>query len=175
MKCYTVSPKGLIQQNITTLSIEIFPPQKYIKKGKPSYTQSNYYPRPTNYLGQSHIFERVALISRGIPFLVGRNHLSLKYLFTPNIPIGSYLGRREILIVAEISNILVDFNRRIPMEGRSSRPLIGIMPKELLWESQGVFRPRKSKVSIVGNDMVSIMLRGMLEREVVCSICLYGD
>jgi len=45
-KHHTISPKGFIQQNITTLSIEIFSSQISIKIEKSSYTQSNHYPRP---------------------------------------------------------------------------------------------------------------------------------
>ena len=49
------SPKGFIQQNITTLSIEILPPQIYNKKGKPSSlrvvtTQDPQLPRAKSYL-----------------------------------------------------------------------------------------------------------------------------
>ena len=87
----------------------------------------------------------------------------------------SDLGRREILIITEIYHIPVNLNGRVPTEGRSSRPPIGIMPKELLQESQWVVRPGKSKVSIVRNDMADITLKGTLKQEVVCSIFLYSD
>ena len=49
------------------------------------------------------------------------------------------------------------------------------MLEELLQELQQVVQLHRPKVSIVGNDMVDIMLRDMLEQEVVCSICLYSD
>ena len=63
------------------------------------------------------------------------NHLSLKYLFTDDISVEGVLERCKILIIVEISHILVDFNSLVLAEGRSSRPLIGIMPEKLLQES----------------------------------------
>ena len=61
----------------------------------------------------------------------------------------------------------MNFNNYVLTEGRSSRPPIGIVPEELRQESQQVVWRCKSKVSIVGNDIGNITLRGTLERVVV--------
>ena len=58
----------------------------------------------------------------------------------------------KILIITKISHILVNFNDHVLTEGRSSRPLVDIVPEELLQESQWVSWSPKSIVSIVGND-----------------------
>ena len=47
----------------------------------------------------------------------------------------------------------------VKAEGRSSRPPVDVVPEELLQESQWVVRPRRSKVSVVGNDMHNITKR----------------
>jgi len=61
----------------------------------------------------------------------------------------------------------MNFNGRVLVIGRSSRPLVDIVPEEQLQESQWAIRSHKSKVSVVGNDMGNITLRGTLKRVVI--------
>ena len=134
-----------------------------------------YYLGPTNYQGWSHILRRVALISRGISFLVGWNHFSPGYLFTANTSVKCDLGWCEIFIVSKISHILVEFDGRILTEGKSSGPPINVMPKEFLQESQWVVWPLKSKVGVVGDNMVDVALRSTLKRNMIRNVHLYDD